>query len=74
MQHTQVKNQQNKARMKNLRDILDQAKQSIDVIKSEHSTRTFARNFQKSTGETNIYVQFGYGLLKYWCQFLSFKI
>ena len=54
------KNQQKKAWTNHLKDILDQAKQSIDENKSEHPTGTLAMTFQKPAGEANIYVQFGY--------------
>ena len=46
--------------MKNLKDILDQAKQSIDENKSEHPTVTLATTFHKPEGGENLYVRFGY--------------
>ena len=53
----------NKRRLeqKNLKYILNQAKQSIDVNKSEHPTSTLATTFHKPSWEVNMYVQFGYG-------------
>ena len=53
-------NQQKKAWNKNLKDILDQAKQSIDENKSERPTGTLATTLHKSAGEANTYVRFGY--------------
>ena len=47
--------------MKNLMEILDQAKQSIEADKSEHPTSTLTTTFHKATGEANPYVHFGYG-------------
>ena len=62
MQYTQVKI--NKRRLQRLKDISDQAKQSIDAIKYEHPTVTLAMNFHKPAGEANLYVRFGYGTQK----------
>ena len=47
--------------MKKLKEILDQAKQSIDVNKPEHPTGTLATTFHKPAGEANLYVRFEYG-------------
>ena len=49
-----------KAWTKNLREIFDKSKQSIEVNKSEHPTVTLDMNFQKPAGESKTYVRFGY--------------
>ena len=54
------KNQQNMDWTKNLKDILDQEKQSIEANKSEYPTVTLVMTFHKPTGEANTYVWFGY--------------
>ena len=46
--------------MKNSKDNLDQAKQSIEDKKYKHQNGTLATTFQKPTGGTNPYVRFGY--------------
>ena len=46
--------------MKNLKDILDQKNQSIDVNKKLQSTGTLLTTFRKHTGAEDLYVQFGY--------------
>ena len=46
--------------MENLKDILDQAKQSIEAKKSKHPTRKLSTTFNKTVGEANLYVRFGY--------------
>ena len=43
-----------------LKDILDQAKQSIADNNSEHKTSTLATTFHKPVGRENPYVWFGY--------------
>ena len=48
--------QKNKACTNNLKDILDQAKKSIDVNYYENPTVTLATTLQKPTGESNTYV------------------
>ena len=60
MWYTHFNNQQNKAWTKNLRDILDQAKKSIDANNYERPTRTLAVTLKKPTGEVNAYVHFEY--------------
>ena len=50
MKYTQVNNKKKKAWTKNLKDILDQAKQSIDENKSEQPPRILASNFHKTAG------------------------
>ena len=55
-----VNNQQNKAIKKNLKDILYQAKQSIDVNKSEPPTSTLSTTFHNPKGEANPHFQFIY--------------
>ena len=47
--------------MKNLEDILDQAKQPIYVNKKLHPTVTLALTFHNHGAEENLYVQFVYG-------------
>ena len=58
--YTQVKNQQKKAWTYNLKDILDQSKQSIDMKKYEHPIVTLDINFQKPVEGENLCVQFWY--------------
>ena len=45
--------------MKKLKDILDQAKKSINDNKSEHPTGTLTTTFHKPAGGESTYVQFG---------------
>ena len=47
--------------MKNLKYILDQEKQPIEVDKSEHSTGALATTFHKHAGEANPNDLFVYG-------------
>ena len=51
MQYTQINNQQKYACVKNLKYILDQSKQSIDVNKQLHSTGTLAMTLYKPAGK-----------------------
>ena len=48
--------QKNKACANNLKEISDQAKQSIYVNKYEPPTGTFSTTFHKPVGEANMYV------------------
>ena len=41
--------------MKNFKDILDQAKKSIEENKSEHPTGTLTKQFDTDAGEANPY-------------------
>ena len=50
--------------MKNLMDIFDQAKQFIEANKSENPNSNLSTTFHKYMGESNLYIQFGYGLQK----------
>ena len=45
--------------MKNLKNILDQEKQSIEANKSEHPTRILATAFHNAAGEEKLYAWFG---------------
>ena len=58
--YTQVNNQQKKAWKKNLKDILEQTKQSIEANNYEHPTGTLDTNFHNPAGGANKYVWFGY--------------
>ena len=60
MKYTQVRNQQNKAWTKNLKDILYQEKKWIEADKYENPTITIATTFHKPTEEANPYVRFVY--------------
>ena len=46
--------------MNNLKDILDQANQSINVNNKLHSAGTLTMNFHKPAGMANPYVRFEY--------------
>ena len=50
-----------KAWTKNLEEILDQSKKSIQAKKSGHPTCNLATTFQRHAVEENTYVRFGYG-------------
>ena len=61
MKCTKVNNEQKKAWIKNLKEILFEEKQSIDANKSEHPTGTLYTTLHKPAGEANPYDRFGYG-------------
>ena len=46
---------------KNLKDILDQAKKSIEENKSEHPTGTLTTTLHDTDVEANLHIQFRYG-------------
>ena len=56
MKNTQVNNQQINYWVINLKDVLDQEKQSIDINNNKHRTGTLAINFLKPAEESNMYV------------------
>ena len=59
MQYAQVKNQQKQARVKDFKEILDQAKKSIGVKKSVTLNKNPCHNLpQASVGGANLYVRF----------------
>ena len=61
MQYTQINNKRKQDFVKNLEDILDQEKQSINVNNQLHLTVTLAMTCHKKTRGANPYFRFGYG-------------
>ena len=59
MKYTQVNNKQKMTWTKNLKVILDQAKQLIDADKYEHPTGTLSMTFYKAVRGSNLYVWIG---------------
>ena len=47
-----------------MKEILNQANNSVEANRYEHPTVILATTFYKPVGEVNVYVHFGYGPLK----------